>query len=529
MHKTICKSPLNKADWRPAWDCEAREPAWATAANYFHNPFGDSKYLWGNAPAIDVLQLEKNEGPRYPKDIALLFAASGDLRNVVKTIADLPDSFEQKLHVSINDRDNVVVVRNVILLLLALSASDTASSEAGNVQDISEALIHLWYSSFIPERVLAHLQKTVRPLIGDACDEASNLQPGALMSKTWHFASQKSLRVELRREDWLRVKDFCGVPETLTYEKARAARISVTLAPQRKDYLERWHFKELSPSVRVARQRFREDGLLLPFGHSRRGFHIPNPTLFYDEATWPMDDKADPLTGWSIQEVYGTKTSAAMDVYGKLFVHLRKVVKKFLDRLTILNVDFEMVNIDAKELPLHLAKDHYTRIEVSNICDAGYLGIRATLTALAPLLQPPERNPNATLITLFLNAVMEIAKANGEKDSISNMNLLLEYLPRPDWLSLAKPQGADMMRLWDSRALAMDVRKHFQKYMQVHKFTRVAADLKVDFKKRNTIVEEWPTQLKLQLKQKGAVEEFRTLLGSNFSGLEHYVEWRRTV
>ncbi|OQE36198.1 hypothetical protein PENCOP_c012G06427 [Penicillium coprophilum] len=274
---------------------------------------------------------------------------------------------------------------------------------------------------------------------------------------------------------------------------------------------------------------FWEDGLLLPFGHPRRGFHIPNPTIFYDEATWPMDDKADPLTGWSIQEVYGTQTSAAMDVYGKLFVHLRKVVKKFLDRLTILNVDFEMVNIDAKELPLHLAKDHYTRIEVSNICDASYLGIRATLTALAPLLQPPEMNPNATLITLFLNAVMDIAKANGEKDSMSNMNLLLEYLPRPDWLSLAKPQGADMMRLWDSRALVMDVRKHFQKYMQVHGFTRVAADLKVDFKSRNTIVEEWPTQLKLQVKQKGGVEEFNTLLGSDFSGLEHYVEWRRTV
>ncbi|KAJ5356800.1 hypothetical protein N7517_011409 [Penicillium concentricum] len=523
----VGKTVRRLIDWRPAWDREGRDPAWVVASQYLHNTFGNVKYLWGNAPAIDVLQLEKNESLHYQEDIALLFAASGDLRNVVKTIADLPNSFEQNLHVSINDLDRVVVVRNVILLLLALSATDAPSPEAGKDEDISEALIHLWYSSFITERVLGHLQKRVIPLISDACDEASTLQPGALMSKTWHFPPRKSLRVELRREEWLRVKEFCEVPETLTYEKARATRVSVTLAPQRTDYRERWHFKELSPPVRVARQQFREDGLLLPFGYPRIGFHIPNPTIFYDGTTWPMDDKADPLTGWSIQEVYGTKTSAAADVYGKLFVHLRKVMKKFLDRLSIMSVDFEMVNMDAKELLLHLAEDHYTRIEVSNISDAGYLGIRATLATLTPLLQPPERNPNATLITLFLNAVMEISKANGEKDSISNMKKPMEYLPTPDWLSFSNPQGADMMRLWDSRALVMDVKKHFQKYMEIHRFNRVAADLKVVFKSRNTIIEEWPTQLKLQLKQKGAVEEFRILLGSDFSGLEHYVEWRR--
>lgn len=195
----------------------------------------------------------------------------------MKTIADLPESFQQHFHISINDRDHVVVLRNVILLLLALGASEAASSGTANVQEISEALIHLWYSSFISERVLGHLQNRVRPLISDACDEASTLQPGMLMSKTWHFSSQRSLRVELRREKWLKMKEFCEVPETLSYEKAKAIRVSVTLAPQRKDYRERWHFNELSPPIRVARQRFREDGLLLPFGHSRIGFHIPNP------------------------------------------------------------------------------------------------------------------------------------------------------------------------------------------------------------------------------------------------------------
>jgi hypothetical protein len=46
-------------------------------------------------------------------------------------------------------------------------------------------------------------------------------------------------------------------------------------------------------------------------------------------------------------------------------------------------------------------------------------------------------------------------------------------------------------------------------------------------KKSNTVIEKWPTQLKLQLRQKGAEEDFRLNLGSSFTNVERYVEWRR--
>ena len=80
MHKSACKSHLIQANWRPAWDREGREPAWAstTASRNWHNPFGGEKYLWGNIPAIDVLRLSENEGNAYPDDIALLFAGQSD-------------------------------------------------------------------------------------------------------------------------------------------------------------------------------------------------------------------------------------------------------------------------------------------------------------------------------------------------------------------------------------------------------------------------------------------------------------------
>lgn len=65
-----------KAEWLPCWESERRMPAFANPqlASRQHNPFGAGKYLWGNVPAIDVLNMAQNEGIDYTRDIAILFA-----------------------------------------------------------------------------------------------------------------------------------------------------------------------------------------------------------------------------------------------------------------------------------------------------------------------------------------------------------------------------------------------------------------------------------------------------------------------
>lgn len=60
-----------------------------------------------------------------------------------------------------------------------------------------------------------------------------------------------------------------------------------------------------------------------------------------------------------------------------------------------------------------------------------------------------------------------------------------------------------------------------------HDFEQISADLCVEMKKNNTVVEKWPTRLMLQPGQERAEEEFRLNLGSGFSSIERYVEWRR--
>ncbi|OBT66458.1 hypothetical protein VE03_03695 [Pseudogymnoascus sp. 23342-1-I1] len=531
-HKKHCKSPMIKDKWRPAYYLEGRTPAWeiGAAASNLHNPFGGEKYLWGNTPALDVLKLEQNEGLGYADDIALLFAASGDLRHVVKTIANIPDAMTQQFRVTMNDREFEVVARNAILLLLALTSQDSTNhSEAGEANtpsDIAEALIHVWYSASIPSSVLSLLQSRVKPLIVELCSRIADRPENAVLAKTWKFSTGQTLRLVLKKTDWLRLQEFCDVPDGMTPEDATRIRTAVTLAPERADYRDRWYYKDACPSMRIAKQRFREDGLLLPFGHPRTAFNVPNPTLFSNSKSWLMSDKADPSAGWPTFDVKQTSSPAAEDWYGKLFVFLHKVLKNFLGHLKETRVSFDIYNVDAKDLPLNLKQGIYSRIEVANICDFGYLGIRNTLDPLLPLLQLPRENPHATFITTFINAVKEVVKMGNSNDGLGDLGRITNYLP----FQLLPPllrSSPDILRVWDAHDLVADVDKYFERYMAFFRFKQISADFNVEMKAVHTIVEKWPTRLKLQLGEKGDKEEFLTLLGSSFTGTERYVEWRR--
>lgn len=80
-----------------------------------------------------------------------------------------------------------------------------------------------------------------------------------------------------------------------------------------------------------------------------------------------MPDNADPLTGWSPEEVHRTPSGPAKaDIYGKLFAHLRTVLGSFLERLSSSKVSLQLYHEDASVLPRYLshASGSYSRIEV---------------------------------------------------------------------------------------------------------------------------------------------------------------------
>lgn len=80
-----------------------------------------------------------------------------------------------------------------------------------------------------------------------------------------------------------------------------------------------------------------------------------------------MKDSADPLGGWSSEEVADMSSGpATADIYGKLFYYIRRLLRSFLDRLSSLDVSFKLFQVGASSLPDHFELDAFSRIEVSD-------------------------------------------------------------------------------------------------------------------------------------------------------------------
>jgi hypothetical protein len=168
-----------------------------------------------------------------------------------------------------NDRDFDIVARNAVILLVAMVVED--------IDKAVDCMIHIWYSALIRSTDLDLLQSSIRPLIKTVCTKIANRAPGALIRKTWTFGS-RTVRLVLRQEAWMTLLSYFEVPSGLDLQRAQEVRTAVTMAHERRDYRERRMLAQLA-AHRVCANKFREDGILLPFGHTRELFDTPNPSV----------------------------------------------------------------------------------------------------------------------------------------------------------------------------------------------------------------------------------------------------------
>lgn len=176
----------------------------------------------------------------------------------------------------INDEDEIVVARNLLLLLLAMSC---------NPENAAALMLHLWYSAFLSPDIFQGLVNTIVPLIEAAIslnpkEEGCELADDSEIVQVKWKRNDALLTATLPREDWNAISAlFPSTPVNqgrVAIGEANTLRLSVTLAPSRRDYRERAMFR-LPPSWRLATFRFRGMGVLLPYATSCDGFDIPNP------------------------------------------------------------------------------------------------------------------------------------------------------------------------------------------------------------------------------------------------------------
>ena len=186
---------------------------------------------------------------------------------MVKTIASAPTSYTNSITAVINDKDFDIVARNAIFLLIAMVVQ--------NQTEAVDCMIHIWYSAFIRIDHADILTTQIRPLIQDVITKIAGKASGATLGKTWTFGS-RTVRLVLTKQKWESLLSYFETPHGLSAKKAQQVRISIMLADGRKDFRDRAMLSQ-PPVHRVCMNRFREDGMLLPFGKSREGFDKPNP------------------------------------------------------------------------------------------------------------------------------------------------------------------------------------------------------------------------------------------------------------
>ncbi|WEW56694.1 hypothetical protein PRK78_002142 [Emydomyces testavorans] len=392
----------------------------------------------------------------------------------------------------------------------------------------STMMLHLWYSAFLPSSLMQSLQSKVFPVIQNFLKSKSS-ESSVSLEGTWSH-NKATLSAMLPREEWEKVLSYFRGTSNISFDDAVAVRKSVTLAPSRRDYVDRAIFR-LPPSWRLCQQKFRGDGVLLPFGASRESFMVPNPTFFQDNPSWPMPDSADPLDGWKLSEVLQATYPAKNDLYGQLYLHIRQDLLKFCQRLTTLKLSIYALQVNAVQLPGHISrlrggKQLYDRIGLANIADRAYLGAVDTLSTFGPLLKPKTQNPKATLLTLFLNATHEMCTLADQKASFTrSIGTLQKFLPiNPQTILKGNTLSAESLAFMNAYSMFIDGDTIFNRFVNVAGLKKLGDSLGLGMKSTQTIVAKWP----MRLNENPTQREFEMLYWSGHVGSERYVEWHRT-
>ena len=178
---------------------------------------------------------------------------------------------------TVNDWELDVVARNAVMLLFIFASLNDTSFDRPSYGSVAEALVHIWYSAFISSSLIASLKHRVGNLLHDSRTHTTETAHAGMIRKIWTFPRSKVLAITLPKDKWPLVVGYLEVPDGLTEQSAKEIRASVVMSQERADYRDRWFFKDATPSMRLAKQKFRSDGLLLPFSHSRIDFNVPNP------------------------------------------------------------------------------------------------------------------------------------------------------------------------------------------------------------------------------------------------------------
>ena len=125
----------------------------------------------------------------------------------------------------------------------------------------------------LTREMLAAIDKYTREPIADVVAKIKDKSNDAIQSKKWTYGTA-GVTVRLYKPQWTAI--LKSLDCTHNIKKTEEERQKVVLAPSRVDYRDRDLYNQPG-SARLCSTRFRETGVLAPFGVAVEHFDRPNP------------------------------------------------------------------------------------------------------------------------------------------------------------------------------------------------------------------------------------------------------------
>ncbi|XP_038047660.1 uncharacterized protein LOC119721773 [Patiria miniata] len=375
---------------------------------------GDFPYYIGNIFAKDFLQLEGNEltsgvkEDSLAKDYHILSIGCGNLRNTVLTATSLPDKYQGKLHVTLNDSDHFVMARNVLFLFMLVRFADT--------DYIASSLTTIWYS--------LHISMREYDLIKTSLDELIQMSAQQLHDATKGLVSVLDKDLSSLHVVW-------GKWRLLECQRHKST--SINLRQQRKKLFQKenvaqklsCYTEEISHSEKKKVEEWFDHALFFSTERKEEDMPFDNPTLTGHEPphtfkapeesqfVYSVNADAFPYQEWDclrVREDTPGSHSSPMVMYHEYVTNLLLKVKSLILQGRLL-IHVSLAN--CLDFPTHhqtLNMSNYDRIFTSNLAD--YVGIPRLLQTFKPLLNPS--NSFSVIVTECMNWVRFIPGADTE-------------------------------------------------------------------------------------------------------------------
>ncbi|KAL4252947.1 MYND-type zinc finger protein samB [Abortiporus biennis] len=491
VHKAVCKAPERSPTWKPTWAIEGRKPP-MSIQSWLRNfdTLELDMHLWGTLPPIDVLNLSQNENDST-RDYKVLFNASSDFRNVIRTVNKLPNDYSGHLVIVLNDSDCWVTARNIVLLLMLSTYRDPDQA--------AELAVHLWFSLFVTIKhqynILDQLLKFLSTITASDRIFAYPMRENLFMSG------------ELSKECYSIINQIVRKTHKEDYTTRQIDKLWNT--PASKERI-RYRYPRMNPSHRASSNKYREKGILIPHWAEDRDYCVANPILMLPWGDIPLQDVADPIHGFDLVEVFEVgKTYGAPsgDIYGNLYFYLHSELRTFSERLQRFVVTFHIYdqnpatfsdfirNDEAKDSGL-LSSTRFDRIDVSNMMEYTPSGIEDVLEDWGNFLS---QSKHATIIGSFLNWADEQKGASvlheGEKVVKNAITKLVKQKRIPVGLDSNNPDLVSLIYkepVYDSfKMLAQaeyDNSKAFEEYLHIREMPKLTWQHQLRVKEKHTIV-----------------------------------------